>query len=270
MWSCTDEYDDTAIWREIDDLKAKIAELNRQMTTLRHALDEGCVITSVEPTAEGFLITFSNGETITVKHGSAGDASRSACGRRMACFTGRSTTNSCCVPAAGAIPVRGGDESRQTGTACARAGGRCEGYWTVDGTRVEDATGAESKHRAIPSSRIEQTDDAVSLILARRSTITIPKAADSSLVFDTKACSSRRTDRRPSPTARNLAFVELFSVSKDGCQPREQARHGNRYRTGRCDSRTGVSSSRAHASGRTYMAAVQLYCERCRRRILRL
>ncbi len=47
VWSCTDEYDDTAIWQEIDDLKAKIAELNRQMTTLRHALDEGCVITSV-------------------------------------------------------------------------------------------------------------------------------------------------------------------------------------------------------------------------------
>ncbi|WP_419002023.1 hypothetical protein [Alistipes sp.] len=34
VWSCTDEYDDTAIWQEIDDLKAKIAELNRQMTTL--------------------------------------------------------------------------------------------------------------------------------------------------------------------------------------------------------------------------------------------
>ena len=266
VWSCTDEYDDTAIWQEIDDLKAKIAELNRQMTTLRHALDEGCVITSVEPTAEGFLITFSNGETITVKHGSAGDAGTQIGVREEDGVLYWTLDDEFLLrPGSGErIPVRGGDGAPGEPGHAPVLAVDAEGYWTVDGTRVEDATGAEVKAQGDSFFRgIEQTDDAVSLILADGSTITIPKAADSSLVFDTKALFfAADGSQTVSYTARNLAFVELFSVS-EGWVASLDERAATVTVTVPADAtpeQGRLILAGADASGRTYMAAVQLYC----------
>lgn len=154
VWSCTDEYDDTAIWQEIDDLKAKIAELNRQMTTLRHALDEGCVITSVEPTAEGYLITFSNGETITVKHGSAGDAGTQIGVREEDGVLYWTLDDEFLLrPGSGErIPVRGGDGAPgdRGMRPCWRSMPKAIGPWTERGSKTRRAP--KSKHRAILSS----------------------------------------------------------------------------------------------------------------------
>ena len=46
-WSCSDDYDDTALWQEIEQIKTDIASLNQQVTTLHPALQDGALITQV-------------------------------------------------------------------------------------------------------------------------------------------------------------------------------------------------------------------------------
>lgn len=71
-WSCSDDYDDTALWQEIEQIKTDIASLNQQVTTLQTAMQDGALITQVTETTEGYKIDFSNNTSIVVKHGTNG------------------------------------------------------------------------------------------------------------------------------------------------------------------------------------------------------
>ena len=69
-------YDDEAIWQRIDNLEEQV-EQNRAdiatLTALMEAMDEGKVIVSTEYTEEGVVLTFSDGTSVTIKHGKDGN-----------------------------------------------------------------------------------------------------------------------------------------------------------------------------------------------------
>ena len=65
---CSEVYDDSELRAEIDSLKEKLA----QVETLLNAYADNLSVTSVEEDAEGYVVTFSDGSTITIKHGEDG------------------------------------------------------------------------------------------------------------------------------------------------------------------------------------------------------
>lgn len=88
LWTgCSEEYDDSAIKGDIDDLKDKMTQLEQQINSLKQeaakinddiaamqAIANGIAITKVESAADGgYTITFSNGKSYTIANGQKGD-----------------------------------------------------------------------------------------------------------------------------------------------------------------------------------------------------
>ncbi|MBE6206235.1 MAG: hypothetical protein E7133_04095 [Rikenellaceae bacterium] len=81
--ACSDSYDDTELHNELNNLKDRVAKLeawqkqvNSDVAALKaiaESLDGAKFITNVETVAEGYKITFSDGQTVTVKHGDKGE-----------------------------------------------------------------------------------------------------------------------------------------------------------------------------------------------------
>lgn len=84
---CSDEYDDSALKNEIDDLKDKVTSLEQQIASLKQdaqkinsdiaamqAIANGIAITKVTENADGgYTVTFSNGKSYTIANGEKGD-----------------------------------------------------------------------------------------------------------------------------------------------------------------------------------------------------
>ena len=66
---CSEAYDDSELRQEIEALRQKIEDVE----TLLNASANNLTITSVEESSEGYVVTFSDGSTITVRHGEEGD-----------------------------------------------------------------------------------------------------------------------------------------------------------------------------------------------------
>ena len=88
LWTgCSDEYDDSAIKGDIDDLKDKVAALEQQIASLKQeatkinndiaamkAIADGIAITKVTENADGgYTVTFSDGKSYTIANGQKGD-----------------------------------------------------------------------------------------------------------------------------------------------------------------------------------------------------
>ncbi len=73
MTGCS--FDDSAIWKEMNEMKGDI-EQNRSdietLTALMEALNKGKVIVATETTDEGVILTFSDGSQVTIRHGEDG------------------------------------------------------------------------------------------------------------------------------------------------------------------------------------------------------
>ena len=80
VWSCS--YDDSALWDKVNDLDGRVQTLettvkgmNTSITSLKgivDALNGGKVITKTESTADGYVLTLSDGSTLTLKNGKDG------------------------------------------------------------------------------------------------------------------------------------------------------------------------------------------------------
>ena len=82
--SCSDEYDDSKLWQNVNDLKDRIASLEKTVQTMNSdigsiqsiidAINARDYIVKVEELADrsGYNITFAKGNTITIKHGKDG------------------------------------------------------------------------------------------------------------------------------------------------------------------------------------------------------
>ncbi len=71
LWDAIDELEDAQ--KELEDEQEKMQDQLDAQQTLLNALANNLSIVSITPTEEGFLLTFSNGSTITVKHGEKGE-----------------------------------------------------------------------------------------------------------------------------------------------------------------------------------------------------
>ena len=66
------KYDDSEIWGEIGQLREEVNQNSEDIATLSaliEALNRGKVIVSTQQTAEGVVLTFSDGSTVTIKNG---------------------------------------------------------------------------------------------------------------------------------------------------------------------------------------------------------
>lgn len=82
--SCSDEYDDSKLWQNVNDLKDRIASLEKTVQTMNSdissiqsivdAINARDYIVKIEELADksGYTITFAKGNTITIKHGKDG------------------------------------------------------------------------------------------------------------------------------------------------------------------------------------------------------
>lgn len=84
---CSEEYDDTDVRNQIDDLNNKVTSIEEQIASLRQqatqinndlaaiqAIANGIAITKVESASDGgYTITFSNGKSYTIANGAKGD-----------------------------------------------------------------------------------------------------------------------------------------------------------------------------------------------------
>ena len=70
------EYDDDDLWSKVDQMQEQIDQNTEDiatLTALMDALSEGKVITSVEPTDEGYTLHFSDGSSIAIRNGRDGE-----------------------------------------------------------------------------------------------------------------------------------------------------------------------------------------------------
>ena len=73
LTSC--EYDDSDLWGAVDELEQQVAANTEDIATLSalmEAMNQGKVITSVDYTDEGVVLTFSDGTTVTIRNGKDG------------------------------------------------------------------------------------------------------------------------------------------------------------------------------------------------------
>lgn len=208
-WSCSEDYDDSAVWKEIDQIKTDLAALNRQVATLQTALDDGALITKVTPTDEGYKIEFSNNTSIAIKNGSNG-ADAAKIGVKEEDGVLYWTLNGQYITAPGSenkIPVTG--DNGHTPILAIDS----EGFWTVDDVRI--TSGGEPVKAQGDSffSGVEETDDAVILKFADSSSITLDKLKESTLLFSVStAYVPCGTTTEISYSASRVAFVEVMSV----------------------------------------------------------
>ena len=83
VFGCSKDYDDTAIKNDISDLQSRVEKLetwctavNSQISALQvlvTALEANDYVTGVSLTSDGYTITFSKSETITINNGKDGD-----------------------------------------------------------------------------------------------------------------------------------------------------------------------------------------------------
>ncbi|MDC2613664.1 MULTISPECIES: PL29 family lyase N-terminal domain-containing protein [Bacteroides] len=83
VFGCSKDYDDTAIKNDISDLQSRVEKLETWCTTVNSqisalqvlvtALEANDYVTGVSLTSDGYTITFSKSETITINNGKDGD-----------------------------------------------------------------------------------------------------------------------------------------------------------------------------------------------------
>lgn len=179
-WSCSDDYDDSALWKEINELKAQVEKLNSDLSKIQATvsnLESGKYVTDYTKIENGCTLTFNDGSTVTIEHGKAGvDApvvgikesngvyywTLTADGEESWLMT--PAPDNKMIPVSGKTPVMGVD---------------ADGFWTVDGAQVKDANNNPVKAGADAAASIftesEETDDTVTLTLASGEQLVLPK-----------------------------------------------------------------------------------------------
>lgn len=190
IWSC--QYDDKDLWNEIENIKTELTRLNQEVgaiQTLVNALNQKKTITSVDETDTGCSITFSDGKIITIKNGTnapqIGVEQFDGVYYWIVGDSGNWLTDS----QGNKIPVSGKDGVSP------KIAVDTDGYWTLDGIRITDASGNEvqvsgSGQPGIPGkdgdSFFESVTDGeeVTFVLTNGETIIIPKVSTQIFGFE--------------------------------------------------------------------------------------
>lgn len=192
LFSCGDDYDDTFLREEIENIKKDLASLKTQVTSMQtvvDALNEGKVITDVEKLSDskGHKITFNDGASIDILNGEKAPVIgiQEVDGIYYWTITTDEKTDFLLNKEGEKLPVSGKDGEDGTPPQLAID---TEGYWTVDGERIKDVNGdlVEAKGDSFFKEIIED-EDVVTFVLADNSTIVIPKSGGTFLKFEKSA-----------------------------------------------------------------------------------
>lgn len=274
-WNCSDDYDDSALWREIDGIRTELAALNSQLEALQTALRNGSLITDVKSAEEGYVLTFSDGSVIEIRHGRDGEAGLpgadgadgvdGADGKTVGvrpddagvlCWTlgGEFVVD----PQTGdPLPVRGAEgPSGKTPVLAVDV----EGFWTVDGVRLT-SDGREVKAQGDSFfSDVREEESTVTLVLADGSELTIPKAATGPMLAfaDKIRCCESGTPVRIGYTSQGIGLVEIFSLPEGWRAEVDTDASEVIVTAGGATMQGRLVMLGADSSGRTYMAVVSL------------
>ncbi|MEA4918299.1 DUF5074 domain-containing protein [Proteiniphilum sp.] len=190
VFSCADEYDDSFLKEEIENIKKDLASLKTQVTsiqTLVDALNKGKVITNIEKSDKGHKITFNDGASIEVLNGEKAPVIGVQESESVYYWTITTDgkTDFLLDKEGKKLPVSGkegidGDPGKTPQMAI-----DADGYWTVDGIRIKDANGdlVEAKGDSF-FKEVKEDDNTVTFVLADGSTIIIPKSEGTFIAFE--------------------------------------------------------------------------------------
>lgn len=139
-------YNDDELWDEVKGIKTELSQLKENLSNLQtivSAYENAKFITNYEETDEGIKITFSDNKTIIVKHGEKGaDAPVVSVKEEDGIFYWAITTNG-----ETDFLLVNGQKLRVTGNdgVTPQLSIDADGYWMVNGTRIQDASGKEVK-----------------------------------------------------------------------------------------------------------------------------
>lgn len=186
VFSCADEYDDSFLREEIENIKKDLASLKSQVTsieTLVDALNKGKVITKVEQLNDnkGHKITFNDGASIDILNGEKAPVIgiQESEGVYYWTITTDGKTDFLLDKNNKKLPVTGNDGKTPQMAIDA------EGYWTLDGVRIKDANDklVEAKGDSF-FKEVKEDENAVTFVLADGSTIVIPKSEGTFIAFE--------------------------------------------------------------------------------------
>lgn len=186
VFSCADEYDDSFLREEIENIKKDLASLKSQVTsieTLVDALNKGKVITKVEQLSDnkGHKITFNDGASIDILNGEKAPVIgiQESEGVYYWTITTDGKTDFLLDKNNKKLPVTGNDGKTPQMAIDA------EGYWTVDGVRIKDANDklVEAKGDSF-FKEVKEDENAVTFVLVDGSTIVIPKSEGTFIAFE--------------------------------------------------------------------------------------
>lgn len=192
---CGDDYDDSLLRGEIDninneigDIKAQLEALKKQVTsveTIVDALNKGKVVSQIEELSDGkgYKITFNDATTIEVLRG--GNASAISIQEVDGVYYWTVITNGkpeVLLDADGnEVAVSGASSTLSLDT---------EGYWTLNGKRITDTNGDYVKFSKGDGDSffkdIVISETSITFVLADDSTIVVPKAIETFLAFDSE------------------------------------------------------------------------------------
>lgn len=195
LFSCGDDYDDTFLREEIENIKKDLASLKTQVTSMQtvvDALNEGKVITDVEKLSDnkGHKITFNDGTSIDILNGEKAPVIgiQEVDGIYYWTITTDGKTDFLLNKEDEKLPVSGKDGTPGNDGKTPQLAIDTEGYWTVDGERIKDVNDnlVEAKGDSF-FKEILENEDVVTFVLADNSTIVIPKSGGTFLKFEKSA-----------------------------------------------------------------------------------
>ncbi len=188
LFAGCDDYDDGFLKEEIEKIKAELASLKKQLTSLEtvvDAFDKGKVITAVEKLEEnkGHKITFNDGTSIEVVNGAGIPVVgiKESEGVYYWTVTTNGNTEFLTDKNDNKLPVSGKEgESPQMAI-------DAEGYWTVNNERIKDANGNLVKAKGDSFFKeIISDETSVTFILTDDTSIIIPKSQGTYLIFESE------------------------------------------------------------------------------------
>lgn len=195
LFSCGDDYDDTFLREEIENIKKDLASLKTQVTSMQtvvDALNEGKVITEVEKLSDskGHKITFNDGTSIDILNGEKAPVIgiQEVDGIYYWTITTDGKTDFLLNKEDEKLPVSGKDGTPGNDGKTPQLAIDTEGYWTVDGERIKDVNDnlVEAKGDSFFKEILED-EAVVTFVLADNSTIVIPKSGGTFLKFEKSA-----------------------------------------------------------------------------------
>lgn len=145
LTGCSDDYDDSKLWKNIDDLKERIEALettvgrmNTEIGALRKIVDEAVTVVKVEKTFDGYTIYFSDNTTAAIADGKNGtDGKPGAAGKDAPVIGVKQNTDGIyywTITTGGVTEwlTAGGAKLRVTGESITPTiAVDAEGYWTI-------------------------------------------------------------------------------------------------------------------------------------------